>query len=317
MQELKLIWRILIEPFNNTDYLWMLAALALVVSFLLTLWMIKTDKRLNILARQQLASQLKLKRAYDKQNRKKNNAKKETFWQKNFMPNPAKGIDIRLAPLTANLVLVFIIALRFNRVGGMLRYRVEESREVVVFFLLMLVLLSLAAIMLVFVALTRQCWGIAMDFVGLHMLILWGIGKFDCVKSGCCAGIPLSWGVYNSRHDEMMFPVQAAEAIGCLLAVAVAVWYIRKSKNYVPGRAAAVLSIGLCVVRGLAEYLRYTDENMLTANEIFPGFYQVHLMALFGIGASLIWWFIAPKLSDWQSWTEAKVYALLRKNKIS
>ena len=71
----------------------------------------------------------------------------------------------------------------------------------------------------------------AMDFIAPCAALHHGVAHIFCIVSGCCYGYPCSFGIWNERQQDYLFPVQLFEAATSLLVF----WYMihyAKKKNY-------------------------------------------------------------------------------------
>ncbi len=71
----------------------------------------------------------------------------------------------------------------------------------------------------------------ACDFIAPSTCIVYGIARFGCVFTGCCYGIPVSWGLYSYQAGHNCFPVQPCEALTSLV-IAVVIIIKAKKKSY-------------------------------------------------------------------------------------
>ena len=73
----------------------------------------------------------------------------------------------------------------------------------------------------------------ACEYMAPSTCIVYGIARLGCIFTGCCYGIPASWGMYSYSALEKCFPVQLCEGLTSLL-IAVIVILLAKKKKYEP-----------------------------------------------------------------------------------
>lgn len=88
------------------------------------------------------------------------------------------------------------------------------------------------------------------DTVPLY-LILASVLKLSCFCSGCCYGLPWEWGMYNSRCDQIQFPIQLAEAVAYALLLCL-LWRYRAKA----GQRFALCVSGYAAIRFAVQFFR-------------------------------------------------------------
>lgn len=71
-------------------------------------------------------------------------------------------------------------------------------------------------------------WVTACEYITPSTCIVYGIARLGCLFTGCCYGIPSSWGIESVEAGHRVFPVQLCEAI---TALTIAVYTIRLAKK--------------------------------------------------------------------------------------
>jgi len=130
------------------------------------------------------------------------------------------------------------------------------------------------------------------DITALFMLLIAtsSIKLFNCWATGCCFGVPFSWGVYHAGLDATVFPVQLVEAVvGFLLAI-LCILYMLYGKTYRPGRGCTFCAISYFVPRFFLGYLRYQKNSV-----------GLQILCVMGVLIAIAWLFLLPiekKLMD-------------------
>lgn len=70
-----------------------------------------------------------------------------------------------------------------------------------------------------------------MDFIAPCAALHHGIAHIFCIFAGCCYGYPSSFGIWNERLKDYLFPVQLFESATSLLVFCYIIRYAKK-KNY-------------------------------------------------------------------------------------
>lgn len=94
---------------------------------------------------------------------------------------------------------------------------------------------------------------------GLFMTI--ALGKIGCMNEGCCFGIECGWGVFSSRINATVFPVQLFEAI-TLLLILLLCSYLKRTQFYRRGMAYPLTAALYCLSRFSFEFLRYYEPRL-------------------------------------------------------
>lgn len=283
-----------------------------VVALVLTLLLSKTA-RLNDLAVIAKCSPSTMRKG----NNKKKNKKQTQRTPKSFFesllallqPNKKKGLRIS-ALLISWVGACATVYLLHEKVTPL---RLQEWTGVQgTFPLLIFVIISLPVfINLGWVFIVRQNLGVSLDLLVLQGCAPFAFGKFGCMILGCCYGVPASWGFH--REEVTVFPVQLFEALNYVLILAVAVWFICKSKHYLPGRACSVTMIGFAISRFGWEFLRASSKVGDEAG--WFGLRTFQIVSLLMIVVAVVWWFVVPKLTQWQKAADASIFGRLEQKR--
>ena len=122
----------------------------------------------------------------------------------------------------------------------------------------------------------RQVW----DATAMFPLVRSAFAQIACMFTGCCAGQPVGWGLYNKRTDLYHFPVQPLETV---LSLAVAAWLIcrlRKHKFQSDGLSMPCMFIGYGIQRFLCEALRDNEKLLPLCSGV-----GIHALGLCAVGA--------------------------------
>lgn len=120
----------------------------------------------------------------------------------------------------------------------------------------------------------KEFWDVMM----VVPLAMFAGARIACTVTGCCAGYPSVWGVYNAYTGDVRFPVQLIESIVSVV-ILLYVFVREKRRNFVPdGRNVPIILISYGIARFLTEFLH--DDNKLF------GFtwMQIHCVAMLLVG---------------------------------
>lgn len=122
-------------------------------------------------------------------------------------------------------------------------------------------------------------WVKMCDFIAPCVCLCHGISHIGCIFSGCCAGYPSDWGIYNRRYGGLAVPVQIFEAMTALLIFGILVAMNRK-KNYVSdGKSFPIMLILFGSTRFLWEFGRNNEKIWLGCSSLA---FHALFMALVG-----------------------------------
>jgi len=134
------------------------------------------------------------------------------------------------------------------------------------------------------------------------------VGRSGCTFTGCCHGIPSSWGIYTHKIDSLAFPVCWLESLltlGILIFLLVRLfrrglmpegkqsrfrlvnWYYRKRRMLDNGRALPYMLLFYGTGRFFTEFLRYHPED-----DILFGFlpeFSIHALLMAVVGGYLLY----------------------------
>ena len=100
----------------------------------------------------------------------------------------------------------------------------------------------------------------AMDFATPGAAIHHGIDHIFCIFPGCCYGYPCSFGIWNSKHHDYLFPVQLFESASSLLIAWYIVWYAKKRGYKTRGISYAQFLFLFGLTRTFWEFFRDNTE---------------------------------------------------------
>ena len=111
-------------------------------------------------------------------------------------------------------------------------------------------------------------WKTACEFMTPSTCIVYGIARLGCLFTGCCYGIPLSWGIESVQAGYRVFPVQLCEA---LTSLAIAVFIIIKAKKnefHPSGKLYPLMLMWYGGTRFLWEFLADNQKIFLNISEL-------------------------------------------------
>lgn len=151
-------------------------------------------------------------------------------------------------------------------------------------------------ILLAAALISKQPWREILDLMAPSGLIFTACAKLGCVFSGCCPGIPCSFGVFNPWHNQTMFPSQILEFITMLIIIAICFLYAFRSKKFTSGTLYPFAAIIYASTRFIWEYFRfYTLEAERHIMFGVMTFWQ--FCCLLTIAVSVIW--LVVMKSEW------------------
>ena len=127
-------------------------------------------------------------------------------------------------------------------------------------------------------------WDAACEFITPSTCLVYGIARLGCNFTGCCYGIPVSWGIESVQAGHRVFPVQTCEALTSL-AIAFMILHLAKKRDYKPdGTLYPLMMILYGGTRFLWEFLADNQKLFLHLSELA-------LWALFTCLLGLAWLF--------------------------
>lgn len=134
----------------------------------------------------------------------------------------------------------------------------------------------------------RIPWMTACEFVTPSTCIVYGIARLGCNFTGCCYGIPASWGIESVEAGHRVFPVQTCEALTSL-AIAAFIIHLAKKRKYEPdGTLYPLMMILYGGTRFLWEFLADNQKLFLHISELA-------LWALLTFAFGLAWYLTAQE----------------------
>lgn len=126
----------------------------------------------------------------------------------------------------------------------------------------------------------------ALDFIIPCFTLAHGIAHIFCIFPGCCYGYPCSFGIWNERQHNFLFPVQLFESATYLLIFWYLIHYAKKKKYKTQGISYAQYLFLFGLTQAFWEFFRdNTPERWQIST------FQYYSFAAFLIG--LIWLGIA------------------------
>lgn len=145
--------------------------------------------------------------------------------------------------------------------------------------------------------------GTSGELVAVSTMAWHWVGRSGCTFSGCCYGIPCSWGIYSHYPNANTFPVCWVESMGTLAILIfllmricrrgympqeeftrsrVMNWYCRKRRLPDNGRALPYTLLCYGGMRMVTEFLRYHAPDHVWFGFLPDTFILAFLMALVG-----------------------------------
>lgn len=118
-------------------------------------------------------------------------------------------------------------------------------------------------------------YGRLADYFAPTFALAFGLVRIGCTFAGCDYGYPCSWGIYNPKLHERLFPLQPLEFI---CSVLVSVWLFRYAKKHGYECQGKVMALFLI----LAGFTRFIFE-----------FFRDNTKLFWGISELAIWAFLA------------------------
>ena len=103
----------------------------------------------------------------------------------------------------------------------------------------------------------KSHWRDVMDLLSSGVFIVLTTAKLGCFFNGCCHGVESSFGVYNSRVQTTVFPVQLFEICTMTIILLASFYYTFRSKKFIRGTVYPVTALMYSVSRFCWEFLRY------------------------------------------------------------
>ena len=125
----------------------------------------------------------------------------------------------------------------------------------------------------------RIKWKKMCDFLAPCMVLTQGIGHFGCIFPGCCAGYPSSWGLYNIREQQILFPIQLLEAITAILITVFLVYRSKKREYAVDGLQYPIMLLQFGLTRFIWEFFRNNEKVWMGCSSL-----AFHALFAFVIG---------------------------------
>ena len=123
----------------------------------------------------------------------------------------------------------------------------------------------------------------AREYMTPSTCIVYGIARMGCNFTGCCYGIPASWGIESVVAGHRVFPVQACEAITSLV-IAFIIMHLAKKRGYKPDGTLYPL---MMILYGGT---RFVWEFFADNTKIFLGLSELALWAFLTFLIGLCWY---------------------------
>ncbi|MDR1408967.1 MAG: prolipoprotein diacylglyceryl transferase [Oscillospiraceae bacterium] len=226
-----------------------------------------------------------------------------------FLPDPASGKQLRAPTVVLCWLILCLFVYWLHDKTISMRNTPWEGLNGAFSVLLVALMLTPVLLGIIMMLWMRQSWGVWLDLAGLSVFTILSFGKFGCTIIGCCYGVPSSWGF---RHeDTTVFPIQPFEGATYLLGIVLAVVFLCRSRHYLPGRVCSVTSAYFSVTRFAWEFLRAPEK--IGDNDGLFGLRTMQLVAVIGTVIAVLWWFVTPKLPQWQGIAEGLIFPKRRK----
>ena len=127
-------------------------------------------------------------------------------------------------------------------------------------------------------------WMTACEYLTPSTCIVYGIARLGCNFTGCCYGIPASWGIESVEAGHRVFPVQLCEALTALAIAAITI-HLAKKRNYKPD--GTLYPFMMILYGGTRLVWEFFADN----TKIFFGLSELALWALLTFLIGLAWYF--------------------------
>lgn len=134
-------------------------------------------------------------------------------------------------------------------------------------------------------------WRRTCDFMAPSRALFFGISKFACLFTGCCAGYECAFGIYNPAVKAVCFPAPLLEAF-VSLAIMVVLLIIAKRNEY---KATGLLMPLLLILFGST---RFFLEFARSGEKLWLGCSDLSFHALFMIIVGIIMYVIIKRKSE-------------------
>ncbi len=121
-----------------------------------------------------------------------------------------------------------------------------------------------------------------MDFLAPCAALHHGVAHFFCIFAGCCQGYPSTFGIWNVKQHDYLFPVQLFESATSLLVFWYMVRYAKKKNYELHGISYAQYLLLFGLTRTFWEFFRDNTEVRWQIS-----IFQYYSFAAFVLG--LIW----------------------------
>lgn len=137
-------------------------------------------------------------------------------------------------------------------------------------------------------------WRRTCDFMAPSRALYFGVSKFACLFTGCCAGYECSFGIYNPAARTTCFPAPLLEAL-VSLAIMVVLLVIAKRNEYKP--SGLLMPIFLI----LFGFTRFFLEFARSGEKLWLGCSDLAFHALFMMVVGIIMYVIIKRKSEIKS----------------
>ena len=126
-------------------------------------------------------------------------------------------------------------------------------------------------------------WVTACEYITPSTCIVYGIARLGCLFTGCCYGIPASWGIESVEAGHRVFPVQLCEALTALVIAAITI-HLAKKRNYKPD--GTLYPFMMILYGGTRLVWEFFADN----TKIFFGLSELALWALLTLLIGIAWY---------------------------
>ena len=111
-------------------------------------------------------------------------------------------------------------------------------------------------------------WKTACEFMTPSTCIVYGIARLGCNFTGCCYGVPASWGIYSVEAGGRVFPVQLCESITALGIAGIIIHFAKKREYKPDGTLYPLMMILYGGTRFLWEFFADNQKLFLGISEL-------------------------------------------------
>ena len=116
--------------------------------------------------------------------------------------------------------------------------------------------------------LLKMTWMQACDLLAPATCVVHGISHWGCIFAGCCAGYPVSWGLYNVSTGLTCFPSQPLEALTAIIIVVILLWREKSNNHQVDGLSMPIMLMLFGFTRFIWEFFRDNEKIWLGCSSL-------------------------------------------------